>query len=106
LSEPVEEDVTILAASIFAQEGFAKKEIALGLASGYDVKNELVGPEDAPAIARLSAVHPLDLNTGSIEQSSCFLFRLSQDRRLYTGTIVHQDRDPRAFILRGRDAAP
>jgi hypothetical protein len=67
LSEPIKEHVTILSTSIFSQESFAKNEIVQRLASAYDVKHELFGPEDPPASVRLRTVHPSNLNTGSFE---------------------------------------
>ena len=106
LLEPVEEDITILATPIFSQKGLAKNEIAPGPASMYDVKHEFFRPEHVPAFILLRAVHPLNLNAGSIEQLSCFPFRFSQDRRLHTGTVVYQDCYPRVSILCGGHAAP
>jgi len=75
---PVKENITVLARSVFPEECFTEDKIAARLAIGNDVQHELVSPGNPVTVicfAGLEAINPADFNARFAKHPACVCFR-------------------------------
>src|SRR3954463_13705338 len=101
----IEENIAVSSPAILSQECHAKDRIPPRISARDDVQHELIRSWHTPAFICLSAVHPLNRDTGSQEQSCRLTLSLPQQGRLHTGGIIHQYRDLH-ILLRDRATTP
>src|SRR5215831_15911139 len=91
-SNPIEENITVLACSVFPEECFAEDEVAARLAIRNDVQYELVRPGNAMAVIRFSglgAINPMYVDSCIPKQTASLCFGPSDERGRQLDAVVH-----------------